>query len=80
MVKISGKHNVDGKDFIRVAVEEGDARFFNESTTMAITAGNCAYSEERAPELTQLPEQVQSEKQSVVANLSQKIKSLFRKK
>ena len=79
VVKMSGKYNVDGKDTIRVAAEEADARFFNESTTMAITPGNNAYSEAKAPELTQLPEPVQAAK-TPLSGVSDKIKSLFRKK
>lgn len=79
VVKMSGKYNVDGKDTIRVAAEEADARFFNESTTMAITPGNNAYSEAKAPELTQLPEPVQAAK-TPLSGVSDKIKSLFRNK
>ena len=81
VVKISSKYNVDGKPTIRVAAEEADARFFNESTTMAITPDNCAYTEAKAPELTQLPENHQNTgKHGTGSGISQKIKSLIGKK
>ena len=74
VVKISSKYNVDGKPTIRVAAEEADARFFNESTTMAITPDNCAYTEAKAPELTQLPENHQNTgKHGTGSGISQKI-------
>ena len=49
VVKMSGKYVVDDKKTITVAVDREHARFFNESTTMAITEQNCAYVEIEQP-------------------------------
>lgn len=49
VVKMSGKYVVDDKKTITVAVDREHARFFNESTTMAITEQNCAYVEVEEP-------------------------------
>ena len=79
IVKISSKYHAEEKEDFLVAVEEGDARFFNESTTMAITPENCQYSEVEAPKLSQLPQKSDEPKKGVFASVVDKIKSLTKK-
>ena len=50
VIKMNSKYNVEGKSEVRVAADGGYARFFNESTGMAITAENNAYVEAAANE------------------------------
>ena len=80
VVKISSKYHAEGREDFLVAAEEGDARFFNESTTMAITPENCQYSEAEAPKLSQLPEKTEPQnKKGVFQLIADKIKSIKKK-
>mgnify|MGYP001089805125 CR=1 FL=1 len=80
VIKINSKYLDDRNGDFLVAVEEGDARFFNESTTMAITPENCEYSEVEAPVLTQLPQKEDEHKnKSVFAAAVEKFRSLIKK-
>ena len=80
VVKISSKYHAEGREDFLVAAEEGDARFFNESTTMAITPENCQYSEAEAPKLSQLPEKNEPQnKKGVFQLIADKIKSIKKK-
>lgn len=45
ILKMSSKYSVKDKTEIKVAAEYEEARFFNESTTKAITSDNCEYEE-----------------------------------
>ncbi|MGN0804302.1 MAG: hypothetical protein ACI4MS_02855, partial [Candidatus Coproplasma sp.] len=82
VVKMSGKYVVDDKKTITVAVDREHARFFNESTTMAITEQNCAYVEVEEPvaeEQVATPI-VEDKKEGKFAKFINKIKNLFKKK
>ncbi len=80
VVKMNSKYGsgLEGKPNIRVAVESDYARFFNESTTMAITPENNAYEEAPAREESQeesaVPSPVQPQKKNFIEALKAKFK------
>ena len=80
VVKMNSKYGsgLEGKPNIRVAVESDYARFFNESTTMAITPENNAYEEAPAREEPQeesaVPSPVQPQKKNFIEALKAKFK------
>ena len=45
IIKMPNKYSIKEGDVIRVAIESGYERFFNETTTKAITPDHCAYEE-----------------------------------
>ena len=80
VVKMNSKYGsgLEGKPNIRVAAESDYARFFNESTTMAITPENNAYEEAPAREEPQeesaVPSPVQPQKKNFIEALKAKFK------
>ena len=80
VVKMNSKYGsgLEGKPNIRVAAESDYARFFNESTTMAITPENNAYEEAPAREESQeesaVPSPVQPQKKNFIEALKAKFK------
>ena len=77
VIKMNSKYNVEGKSEVRVAADGGYARFFNESTGMAITAENNAYVEAAAneePEEEQPPAPLPKKK-----NFIEALKAKFKK-
>ena len=80
VVKMNSKYGsgLEGKPNIRVAAESDYARFFNESTTMAITPENNAYEETPAREEPQeesaVPSPVQPQKKNFIEALKAKFK------
>ena len=80
VVKMNSKYGsgLEGKPNIRVAAESDYARFFNESTTMAITPENNAYEEAPAREEPQeesaVPSPVQQQKKNFIEALKAKFK------
>lgn len=80
VVKMNSKYGsgLEGKPNIRVAAESDYARYFNESTTMAITPENNAYEEAPAREEPQeesaVPSPVQPQKKNFIEALKAKFK------
>ena len=80
VVKMNSKYGsgLEGKPNIRVAAESDYARFFNESTTMAITPENNAYEEvparEEPQEESAVPSPVQPQKKNFIEALKAKFK------
>lgn len=80
VVKMNSKYGsgLEGKPNIRVAAESDYARFFNESTTMAITPENNVYEEAPAREEPQeesaVPSPVQPQKKNFIEALKAKFK------
>lgn len=81
VVKMSGKYVVDDKKTITVAVDREHARFFNESTTMAITEQNCAYVEVEEPvaEEKSATPATEAKKEGIFAKLKNKFKNTGKK-
>ena len=81
IIKMNSKFGVDGKTEIRVAADSAYARFFNESTTNAITPGHNAY--EEAPVAVSPDEEkvviVKTEPKGFLSKLTDAIKSRFKK-
>lgn len=81
IIKMNSKFGVDGKTEIRVAADSSYARFFNESTTNAITPGHNAY--EEAPVAVSPDEEkvviVKTEPKGFLSKLTDAIKSRFKK-
>lgn len=81
IIKMNSKFGVDGKTEIRVAADSAYARFFNESTTNAITPGHNAY--EEAPVAVSPDEEkvviVKTEPKGFLSKLTDTIKSRFKK-
>ena len=91
VVKMNSKYGsgMEGKPNIRVAAESDYARFFNESTTMAITPENNAYEEAPAREEPQeesaMPSPVQPQPQKgrlsrLISGIKAKAQSVVNKK
>ncbi len=81
VVKMNSKYGsgLEGKPNIRVAAESDYARFFNESTTMAITPENNAYEETPAREEPQEESAVPSPVQPQKKNFIEVFKAKFKK-
>ena len=81
VVKMNSKYSsgLEGKPNIRVAAESDYARFFNESTTMAITPENNAYEEAPAREEPQEESAVPSPVQPQKKNFIEVFKAKFKK-
>lgn len=82
VIKMNSKYNVEGKQTLRVAADTEFVRFFNESTTAAITPEHNGYEEaEETPDLDEdHVDIIQPQNTGVFAKLGEKIKTLFRKK
>lgn len=81
ILKMSSKYSVKDKTEIKVAAEYEEARFFNESTTKAITPDNCEY--EEAEVVPSLDEDnvvvVEQKKQGLFSRLATAIKDAGKK-
>ena len=82
IVKMNSKYAVDGVTSVRVAIDTEYARFFNESTTNAITPERNAYEE---AEVAVNPDEekvviVQPEKKGFFSALIDSVKTKFKKK
>ncbi len=81
IVKMPNKYVIKEGDVIKVAIEPGYARFFNETTTKAITPEYCAYEE---VEVTQSLDEdnvtIIEQKKGVFARAAEAIKKKFAKK
>lgn len=82
IIKMSSKYNVEDCKTLRVAADSDYMRFFNESTTLAITAEHNEYEEaEVTPELDEDNVVIiEPEKENIFSRLSAKIKDKFSKK
>ena len=81
IVKMNSKYDVEGAGSVRVAVDIEGARFFNESTTNAITSEHNAYEE---ADVAVNPDEervviVQPEKKGFLSSIIEAIKNKFKK-
>lgn len=81
ILKMGSKYSVKGKDVIKVAVEPEYVRFFNETTTKAITPDYCEYEEVEVT--ASLDEDnvvvIEQKKQGVFSKIAGAVKSAVKK-
>ena len=82
IIKMPNKYEVKEGDIVKVAIESSYERFFNETTTKAITPEYCEYEE---IEVTQSLDDdnvtiIQQKKKGFFANVADKVKGIFKGK
>ena len=82
IIKMPNKYTIKENDVIKVAIEQSYERFFNETTTKAITPEYCEYEE---IEVTQSLDEdnvtiIEQKKQGIIAKAIDTVKGLFKSK